>query len=290
MFAEEWPLMMFTLLSQLAIGTYIMLFLIRLMLAKDNASSASQLTKSGLMLTGPVMAAALVFSLFHLGTPLGAVRSILNLGSSWLSREIITAGGFLVFWLISYQAFRKGKSGKGLGIVTSLIGLAAIFCMASIYSSSIRPAWTSLNTYIAFYGATFALGSAGALTLVSLAAQGKPSEQARKILKTVVLVLGAAIVVPLLYLPVFISGLSSGVPAAQASAQLLSGTYLAPIVIRALLSLAGVVLLFLGLKKQAPLSPNQVLTALVLVLAGEFIGRYVFYGAAVSIFTGHSLI
>ena len=290
MFAEEWPLMMFTLFSQLAIGTYIMLFFIRWLLAKEDASSASQLTKSGLMLTGPVMALALIFSLFHLGTPLGAVRSILNLGSSWLSREILTAGGFLVFWFVSYLAFRKGKAGKGLGLLTSLIGLAAIFSMASIYSSSIRPAWTGLNTYIAFYGATFALGSAGAFTLVGLAARGKSGEQVRKILKAVLLVLGAGIVLPLLYLPVFIGGLSSGIPAAQASAQLLSGTYLAPLVIRALLSLAGLVLLFLSLKKQASFSLNQVLPALLLVLAGEFIGRYVFYGAAVSIFTGHTLI
>lgn len=82
MFAEEWPLMMFTLLSQLAIGTYVILLLIRMSLSKSDARTAGQITNPGLKLTGPIMALTLIFSLFHLGTPMGAYRSILNLGSS----------------------------------------------------------------------------------------------------------------------------------------------------------------------------------------------------------------
>lgn len=292
MFAEEWPLMMFTLLSQLAIGTYAILLLVRLSFAKGDARIASKLTNPGLKAIGPIMALALIFSLFHLGTPMGAYRSILNLGSSWLSREIISAGGFFALWFLSYFALKKEKSVNGIGILTVLIGMAAIFSMASIYATSIRPAWTNVNTYLAFYGATFALGCVGAVGLMAFASKGSPlPTQAKGILKTVTLIAGIAILVPLAYLPVLVSTLNAGTPAAQASAELISGSYILPIVIRAVISLAGAFLLFSSVKKQnSILSLNQALLALVLIFVGEFIGRYVFYATAVSMFMGQSLI
>lgn len=292
MFAEEWPLMMFTLFSQLAIGTYIILFLIRMVLVKNDASNASQLTNAGLKATGPIMAIALVFSVFHLGDPLGAYRSILNLGSSWLSREIVTSGGFFVLWFLSYLTFKKGKSGNGLGILTTLIGLAAIFSMASIYATSTRPAWMNMYTYLAFYGATVALGSVGALTTIAFASKGSTiPPQAKGILRAVAFIAGAAIILPLAYLPVLVTTLNAGVPAAQASAELISGSYLPPIVAQALVSLVGIYLMLSASKKQeASLSAKQVLLAFALIFIGEFIGRYVFYAMGISIFMGQTLI
>jgi anaerobic dimethyl sulfoxide reductase subunit C len=291
MFAEEWPLMMFTLLSQLAIGTYVILLLIRMSIVKSDAHAAYQLTNPGLKATGPIMALALIFSLFHLGTPLGAYRSILNLGSAWLSREILTAGGFFALWILSYLTFKKGKSGSGLGVVTALVGLGAIFSMASIYATSIRPAWTGANTYLAFYGSTFALGSVGAISLVAFSAKGKSIPlQAKGILKTVAIVAGIAIILPLAYLPIYLSSLSAGIPAAQASAELISGNYMFTLILRAVISLAGAVLLFTSLKKNSILPVNQAILALVLIFAGEFIGRYVFYASGISMFMGQNLI
>lgn len=291
MFAEEWPLMTFTLLSQLAIGSFIMLVLMRAHFAHSQDSKAGkELTGFGFKAVGPLTVLALVFSLFHLGAPLGAYRSILNMGSSWLSREILTAGGFLVLWFFTYRAYKKDQAGNTLGLITSLLGLAAIFSMASIYTNSIRPAWSNVNTYVAFFGATFALGSLGAATLVSYGAKGKKlSEESVSLLKKVALVGGLAIVVPMIYLPVFISGLGSGGVAAQASAQIFSGSYAFPLILRAVFSLAGVALLYYGLIKQAEkngLRMDLVTSAFVLVLVGEFIGRYIFYASAVSIMVG----
>lgn len=107
MFAEEWPLMMFTLISQLAIGSFIMLACVRLFLTKQEGATASKFTNPGFKAVGALMVLSLIFSLFHLGTPTGAYRSILNLGSSWLSREILTAGGFLVFGLSAIEPIKK---------------------------------------------------------------------------------------------------------------------------------------------------------------------------------------
>lgn len=289
MFSEEWPLMMFTLLCQLAVGSYIILLFIRNSLEKSDRARAAQLTDPGLKMVGPVMAAALLLSVFHLGTPLGAYRSILNLETSWLSREILTAGGFFAFWCLSFLSIRQGKMPAWLG---SVFGLAAIFSMASIYATSVRPVWTDTNTYLAFYGATFATGCVFAACSVAVAAKGQAiPEQAGSILKTVACVAAVAVLVPLAYTPILVSSLKAGPAAANASAALISDTFAMPLAIRAVLSLAGVWLLYAAVKNQiASLTVSRAAIALLLVLAGEFIGRYVFYATAVSIFTGNSLI
>ncbi|MHB8072467.1 dimethyl sulfoxide reductase anchor subunit family protein [Desulfosporosinus fructosivorans] len=292
MFAEEWPLMMFTLISQLAIGSYILLVLVRSILAQKDAPSAKRLTSFGFLAVGPLMALALIFSLFHLGTPLGAYRSIQNLGSSWLSREILTAGGFFVLWFVSYRAYQKETVGSGLGWVTSLVGLLAIFSMVNIYGTSVRPAWDNANTYITFFGTTFALGSLGAASFIAYGAKGSVlSPEILTILKKVSLIGVVAVIVQLIYLPVFISGLGNGVAAAMASAQLLSGSYLFPLVVYGVLSLVGVGLLYYGLGKATStksIPANVVYLALIMIVIGEFIGRYVFYASAVSVMIGQS--
>lgn len=288
MFAEEWPLMMFTLTSQLAIGSFIILAFVWAFVSKQDKSVARKLTNPGFKAVGVVMVIALILSLFHLGTPTGAYRSILNLGSSWLSREILTAGGFLVFWFLSYQAYKKESASSGvLSIITILMGLAAIYSMANIYSHSIRPAWTNVNTYIAFFGATFALGSLGAAALVIYGAKDGLSSAILGSLKKVNIIAALAVILPLVYLPIYISGLAGGNAAAQASAQLLTGSYMVPLIIRGILSLGGVGLLFYALKAgKNTLPKNCVYLALVLVMIGEFMGRYVFYGSGISIMIG----
>lgn len=291
MFAEEWPLMMFTLFSQLAIGSFVILLLIRTLLSEKDAQSAHKLTQSGIQQVGWIMALALVFSLFHLGTPTGAYRSIYHLASSWLSREILTAGGFFVLWFITRYALKKGKSITALGWVTALVGLAAIYSMASIYATSVRPAWANVNTYVAFYGATFAMGTAGALSFMALGAKGSQfSAETSGLLKKISLIAGVCVLVQLLDLPVLISSLNNGVTAARASAQLLTGSYLLPLIIRGVISIFGAVLLYLGFHKSEKtantISPSGIYLALLLLFVGEFVARYVFYGTAVSIMVG----
>ncbi|WP_425804437.1 DmsC/YnfH family molybdoenzyme membrane anchor subunit [Desulfitobacterium sp. Sab5] len=133
------------------------------------------------------------------------------------------------------------------------------------------------------------MGSLGAAALIAYAAKGAELISAVSAqLKKISWVAIAAVVLPLIYLPVFISSLGSGNAAAQASAHLLTGSYVAVLVFRGLISLAGVGLLIYTLKragkKAIPL--NLVYLALALVFVGEFIGRYVFYGSAVSIMIG----
>lgn len=289
MFAEEWPLMMFTLLTQLAVGSFLILVLIRSLL-KTEQKEANQLLLFGVKAVGVTMGIALVFSLFHLGTPSGAYRSILNLGSSWLSREILTAGGFFVLWFVTYLQLRKGSYSSVLGWITSFVGLLAIFSMGSIYATSIRPAWDNANTYLAFYGTTVLFGSVGAtLSLLGSKKGMNLSSETLSTLKKVGIIGLAAVIIPLVYLPLYVASLKGGNSAAVASAQMLSGTYGFVLALRWILSAAGGILLayFISkLNKKKVVSVNLIYVAFAAVLVGEFIGRYVFYASAVSIMVG----
>lgn len=283
-FTEEWPLMTFTLLCQLAVGTFIVLMLVKASLGNRD-SQASKALSFGFTAVGPVTLLALIFSVFHLGDPLGAPRSILNLGSSWLSREILTSGGFFVLWFAFWWLSRKGKESSALGWITAIVGLTAIFSMSHIYSSSIRPAWDNVNTYVAFFGATLAMGVLGAVSTIACGMKGNSfSEALTKTLKSMSYIGAAAVVLPLVYLPVFISGLNAGGTTAEASAKILTGS-VGMIAGRGILSVLGVAILLYALNKGTKarsLSTNTIYLALILVLVGEFLGRYLFYASGVS--------
>ncbi|MGI1659632.1 MAG: dimethyl sulfoxide reductase anchor subunit family protein [Desulfitobacterium sp.] len=285
LFAEEWPLMSFTLLSQLAIGTFVILMLIKAGVGNKDSQTAKAIN-FGVTAVGPITVLALVFSVFHLGDPLGAPRSILNLGSSWLSREILTAGGFFILWLAYWYLARQGKENSVLGWLTALLGLIAVFSMASIYSSSVRPAWDNANTYIAFFGATIAMGVLGAAGAIAYGMRGRSlSAEMTKSLKTMGYIGAAAVILPLIYLPLFISGLKGGDVAAVASAEILTGS-IGLLAISGLLLIVGIVILLYGLSKGGTqvkaVSSGTIFLALLLVLVGELMGRYLFYAIGVS--------
>lgn len=291
MFGEEWPLMMFTLFAQFAVGTFIILVLVRLALStKMERKITVRITKRGFLAVGLTMAVALVLSLFHLGDPLGAYRSIGNLGTSWLSREILFAGVFLGLWFINYLMNRLANSNRGLELITALSGLIVIYSMASIYSSSLRPAWANLNTYLSFFGTTVVFGCLGATVFILQAVKGTEDYTVVKgLFKKMGLVTLIAVAVQLCYIPLYLSGLDQDGVAAQTSAQLLRGSYAFPLIIRWALSIVGGCILVYTLFKQETMAinlMNMVYVAFALVLVGEFMGRYVFYASAVSITIG----
>lgn len=287
MFAEEWPLLLFTLLTQLAVGAYLFFVIIRSLKNKIDSKLSINITKRGMFLVGPVMLVALILSVFHLGDPLGAFRSIGNLGSSWLSREIVFAGGFFALWIVSYYLDRKGAWNQIVGWITSVVGLGAIFSMASIYATSIKPAWTDVNTYLAFYGTTILFGAVASMLVIILSKEEK-SEGLTSVLKGIGLVGVASIVIQLIYLPVYVAGLSGSGLAGIKSASLLTETYALSSIIRWVLSIVGLAIIgfvfFRQVKRKTQL--KLFYAAFAFVLVGEFLGRYIFYATGVSIIVG----
>lgn len=288
MFAEEWPLLTFTLLTQLAVGSYVFFVIIRSLNKKLGNNLGMKVTKRGILLVGPVMVLALLCSIFHLGTPLGANRSILNLGSSWLSREIIFSGGFFVLWVVSYYLDRKNTWNQVVGWITSIVGIGAVFCMASIYAHSIRPAWTNVNTYIAFYGTSIVFGAAVSIGVI-LFNKGEITKGLMSVVKGIGYAGLAAIVLQLIYTPIYVAGLSNGGAAGIESAGLLTGKYATTTLFRWILSIGGLAIIVLPLywKINSKIQCKLFYAALTFVLVGEFLGRYIFYGTGISIGIGY---
>lgn len=292
LFAEEWPLMMFTLLSQFAVGTFItMIFISNFMRKKGENNSISGPINTGLLVVLLVMGLSLLSSLFHLGTPLGAYRAINNFATSWLSREIVFAGLFFVLTIVTYYFYKKESDHPILGMLTAIVGLLVIYSMASLYSSSIRPAWDNINTYIAFFSTTFLFGTTGsALIIFRGIKKDRISYAMQYILKNVSLVAVCMIIVQIVFLPVFIVNLHNGGAEAQESLQLLSKNYGLLLIVRWILSIIGIVLLMYIFYKPAKElripKANFIVLAFTMIFIGEFIGRYIFYAIAVSIGIG----
>lgn len=287
MFSEEWPLMFFTILTQFAVGSYIFFVVFRSLNKKVDRETSVKMTKLGMTIIGPVMLVALVLSIFHLGTPLGAYRSILNLDSSWLSREILFSGLFFALWIVGYVLERSGKWNQTLGWVNSVVGVAVVFSMASIYASSIMPAWSDLNTYLSFFGTAIVFGAASSVLFILLSKEEK-SQQIISILKITGVIGIVAIGFQLIYLPVYISGLTTGGAAGLESAAAVSSSYLFTTILRWVLTVAGLAILVYGLTREVVSKSFYQLAyaALGLVLVGEFLGRFLFYSTGFPITIG----
>lgn len=287
MFAEEWPLLMFTLLMQLAVGSYIFFVIIRTVNRRENEPESIKATKLGMTLIGPIIIVAFILSVFHLGTPYGAYRSIGNLGSSWLSREILFSGIFFGLWFIGYLTELRGKWSEVLGWINSIVGIMVVIAMASIYSTSILPAWSNVNTYFSFIGTTILFGSVSSVIVVLTSKEVKTSRMI-SVLKVIGIIGAIAIIFQLVYLPFYKTAISASGAAGLKSATLLSSKYLYATIIRWVVSIVSLGLIFYCLFKR--LQKVQMyplfLVALSFILVGEFMGRYIFYAIGVPIFIG----
>lgn len=278
---KEWALVLFTVLSQAAIGAFILLTWFRQRNHDSNMDAAYG--KASRALLGLTVAAVLA-SLGHLGRPLQAITALGNLGSSWLSREIFFSGGFFVLLLAGVLLEKQPVTRRVVGWLTGLTGILAVLSMSVVYVRTMMPAWQGYNTFVAFLGTTALLGAATAGGL--LVAFGKGHEPLVQDLQDLVWVALGALMVEVAVTPLYLASLGAGVAAAQAAAALLAGKYGVALVLRWLLVLAGGVLpLVLVWRRLAAgqVAVNLVYTALVFILVGEVMGRYLFYATGVHI-------
>lgn len=288
MISGEWALLIFPLLTQLAVGTWIVAISLRKLISKKmNQDLAAQLTGHAILLVGPTIAIALLISFFHLGKPILAYGSIANLGSSWLSREIIFCGLFLFLWIAAYMNYRKANASNIVGWITAIVGILAIFCMASIYHFASIPAWSTIDTYIAFFTTTIVLGSIATATLICFSAKGcKLDKELVKLLLKLSFFALAAVVIQLIFVAINIMNLKTGIGAAQTSAQLQLSVYIVQLILHGLFGIVGallfVIVLYRNIKKEAVVLPiSAFYLAFLIILVGELLGRYLFYASGV---------
>ncbi|WP_280770649.1 dimethyl sulfoxide reductase anchor subunit family protein [Salipaludibacillus daqingensis] len=285
--AEEWQLLLFTLMMQAAVGTFMFVVIVRSQ-SKLEINLREKITRTGLIFTGPLVVIGILLSAFHLGDPFGAYRSIMNVSTSWLSREILFTGLFFVMWAVAFILDRKGKWNTLYGWVTVMVGAAAIVSMASIYATSIIPAWSNFNTYLTFFGTAVFFG-ASIMILIIMRVSIEKTEQVQTILRSLAVTGGVVLIVQLAYIPIFLSGLTTAGASGIQSLEVMSNQHIWSIMLRWALSLGGIGLILYALFRNKAIQTKQYglfYAAFSMILVGEFLGRYLFYATGVPMFIG----
>ena len=156
---DDIPLMIFTLLGQLAVGGYWVMYWIFPPLWAPVSSDATVLRLLPILFIGTSLGIGMLASFAHLGTKKNAWRMLAHLKKSWLSREILFALLFGFGWL--YTTFEiislHRMTPEAAGITTSL-GLGLVYSMAQVYRLATIPRWNTWKTNAGFLTSTFLLG------------------------------------------------------------------------------------------------------------------------------------
>lgn len=171
MHSEDWPLVVFTLLVQMSVG----LLIVSELAALAAGAAGRRLLAWRESLAFVLGVVGLAFSFGHLGSPLHSPFAILNLGSSWLSREIVVTGLFLActfFLAVARHWPGFERFAAPLAVAACLLGLVAIYAMSRVYGIVTVPAWNSPATGLGFAGSACLLGAAAAGVLAWLRAAG----------------------------------------------------------------------------------------------------------------------
>lgn len=274
----EWPLILFTVLGQTAIGIIFCLWWLEHKREKTNtqASTAYQsLVKTSVLTAGILLAVAMLSSVFHLGHPFVAYRALTHLSTSWLSREILLfVLTFMAWAYLFWQSTKPGSKLKGILGLTAGLGFLGIISSALIYTLPRVPAWNNMGPIIFFLFTSVILG---ALTTAMLGRKVLTEGETRQLL---FLALGSVLVSFLLFI-LYMSLLGMSVEGAATAQYLMSSPLFW------LRAFAGwilpLVLLFTMVLKKDKLQPNIILLIFSCGLIGELLGRALFYVSAVGI-------
>ena len=297
---SELPLVVFTIVAQMSVGSFVVLGLIHLFGGRAGRDVVDETSDPALYAIGPILVLGLLASMMHLGTPIRAINALRHLDSSWLSREILfgllfaAVGGAFAF--CQWFKWLTPRWRQGLASLAALIGLALIAVMSMVYMLPTVPAWNSWATPARFFATTFLLGSLaiGAALVVTAEVRrrrgtGGDDASERLILSSlrwIAIGASAMLGVEFVVLPLYLGRLATERSAAAAgSADTLVTTYGGYALVQLVMVFLGVALLGIFLSRLArPFNTARMLAlapvaAFVLVFGGEIIGRMLFYAS-----------
>lgn len=257
---HELPLILFTLLAQIAVGTFIVFTFARF---KSEDKFALQYQNKALLIPLILLAVGFVASIAHLGSPLRAFNSLNRVGESMLSNEIATGAIFFitasVYWLLAFKQILSANMEKVLMAITALFGIVFMYMMANVYVIETVPMWNTALTPLAFYLTCVV----GGLTLgCALLENQRRDEYSLHLIPAFFSIAVLVIAISVMYQAVILG---------QLNANLLSD--FAPMQALRLCLLGVAAALIWKCKSSVSLG-----TAFILTLAAEFIGRTLFYG------------
>lgn len=156
---EELPLFLFTLLAQLAVGSFwamTWMFPILWLLVEYDSTTLRLLPS---VVIGISLGVSVMASFAHLGTKRNAWRVLANLRKSWLSREVLFLSLFGASWLITtFHNLTRFSDSYELSAVTSILGIGLIYSMSQVYRFPAAPGWNSWRTNASFLISALVLG------------------------------------------------------------------------------------------------------------------------------------
>jgi anaerobic dimethyl sulfoxide reductase subunit C len=284
---NEWSLVLFTVLAQMAVGAFLTVQAIAVLFPADDALVNSILLLCLLLLLMGVLAAAL-----HLGRP-GRIPGVMaNLPGSWLSREMLIGGVFGAL-LTGYVGVRwleidSTRVHDLLALTTGISGLALVLGMSRLYMLRTVPAWNTMMTPLAFFTTTFLLGSMLVATVcLAVYPVAETSQQALfiddalQVITPVVVVL-AGLQIVLMQQSVSRLGRSGGV--ALQSMKNLVDEYQAVFFCRIMFAALGAGMFAALVYQNADFAGDAIMRGLLmlafaLVLIAEVLGRFLFYAS-----------
>ena len=301
---HDFALITFTILAQMAVGSFVVLGVVHFFInRKSGAEEADRMSDRALLAIGPVLVLGMIASLLHLGDPFRAYAAITNWDSSWLSREILLGVTFAtlgaVFALLQWRKIGSTAVRNILAIVTAVVGLVLVYAMSNVYLLPTQPAWNSWATPVSFFTTTFLLGSLamGAAFVANYAYvqskdPGCADEQCvllRAVMRWIAMASVVLLGVELVILPLYLASLATGTAAAAGTAALLIGTYNWALILRIALVFIGAGIFSLFVYRSA-MNPGEekllgtlAYTTFAIVLVAEVLGRFLFYATHIRI-------
>jgi len=151
---SELPLVFMTVLTQASLGGFFVLFLGDIMSLFGFADVNWMMA---LLVMLPA-ALGLPLSALHLGRPFLALTAMKNIKTSWLSREAMALGIFVLLMNIVVALYFFEFSHTlilFIELLTLSIGIFGIYAQAMIYRIKARPSWNRTTTNLKFFGVAY---------------------------------------------------------------------------------------------------------------------------------------
>lgn len=241
--------------------------------ARDDKSGQVRIVRSQFLLW-VLMGIGFIASMMHLGSPLRAFNSLNRIGASSLSNEIaagslfFAVGGF--WWLLAWLGKLPAALGRGWLIISMVLGVLFVWAMTRVYQIDTVPTWHNGYTTAAFFLTMLTGGPLLAALLLRLAGMRFPAPRFAAI-SVAALIASAAVV---MLQSIQLGETHSSVQQAVA----LVPDYGLLQVVRLLLVALGLGCWICPLVMRRQPKASSLLVGVVLVVAGEIMGRGLFYG------------
>ncbi|KXI23466.1 dimethyl sulfoxide reductase anchor subunit family protein [Photobacterium sanguinicancri] len=269
---HELSLVLFTVLAQTAVGAYLIMSIANLV-TNSRVDVKGRITRN-MFFVWVVMGLGFVASSTHLGSPMRAMNALNQVGTSWLSNEILTGSMFFAFgglyWLLDVLDKGSESVRKGLKIAGMVAGIAFMYSMVNVYLIETVPTWDSPFTWWSFLLTMLAVGGIFASILMHNA-QFDDAKYIRVVQGSVVASVIAMIVVTLSQM-VALGDIQTSIVAARdlvPNMAMLQGS-------RIVLLVAGAAIALFGINRIKG-SIALPVVGLALVLVAELLGRNIFF-------------